>query len=62
MQIDNVREGIASFQKAEKVLTISHGSNHKLLQMLRTSLAEASQEMVERQNYEIIERMYNGEE
>ena len=61
LQLDKMREGITYLEKAKKILSVSHGEDHELVHILRSTLAEASREMLERENYNIIKRIYNDE-
>ena len=60
--MDNLREGITYFEKALKVLSISHGENHELVRLLKHHLEEASREMNEREHLRHLEAMKDEEE
>ena len=56
---DDVRDGVESLQKANKILTATHGAQHTLVEQLRQSLAESTREMVERDRWSTVERIYH---
>ena len=62
MQVDNIREGITCLEKALKILTISHGENHSLVQMLKQTLDGACREMNEREHFKHLEFKLKEEE
>jgi hypothetical protein len=62
LQVDNLREGISYFEKALKVLRISHGEKHELIGLLKHHLEEASREMSERTHLRHLENMKEEEE
>jgi len=55
---ENLREGISYFQKAVKILSISHGKEHHLVQMLKQSQDDAGSDLVACQRMDSYEKIY----
>lgn len=55
LQVDDLRGGINCFEKALKILSISHGENHELVKMLKESLQSACREMQQREEMKNLE-------
>ena len=62
LQLDNFRDGISYFEKAMKVLHVSHGEKHDLVRLLEESLQSAALEASQRQQFEQIEDIKMEEE
>ena len=56
--MDNLRGGIDCFEKALKILSISHGEKHELVGMLKENLQSESFEMHQKEQYKNFEN-YN---
>ena len=56
--MENLRGGISYFQKALKVLSVSHGEQHELVKMLQQSLSDACDDMVASERYNTLEQMH----
>ena len=55
--MDNLREGITYFEKAMKVLCVSHGEKHELVVLLQQTLQSALMEVSNREQYGHLENM-----
>lgn len=55
---ENLREGVAYYQKAIKILSVSHGENHELVEMLKSSFKDTCSDLTAVERYSAIERIY----
>ena len=57
--LDQLRDGVEYLKKGLKVLTVSHGSQHDLVQTLKSTILKACEEMRDKVEYDTIKRMYD---
>lgn len=57
--LDQLRDGVEYLKKGLKVLTVSHGPQHDLVQTLKSTILKACEEMRDKDEYDTIKRMYD---